>query len=65
MNRTSPYLGLEEVIKKIRLWHKDFGYRRIYGELKKMTILINKKGAKNCIKARPTSFLLYQQAKEV
>ena len=43
MNKPNPDLELEEEIKEIRLRHKDFGYRRIYGELKKLGILINKK----------------------
>lgn len=43
MNKPNPDLEPEEEIKEIRLRHKDFGYRRIYGELKKLGILINKK----------------------
>ena len=38
MNKPNPDLELEEEIKEIRLRHKDFGYRRIYGELKKLGI---------------------------
>ncbi len=42
-DKENPEKGLEEKILKIRSEHKDFGYRRIYGELRKMGIIINKK----------------------
>ncbi|MGL4607371.1 MAG: IS3 family transposase [Eubacteriaceae bacterium] len=35
--------AIEEQILEIRREHKDFGYRRIYGELRKLGIIINKK----------------------
>ncbi len=34
---------LETMILEIRSQHKDFGYRRIYGELRKHGIIVNKK----------------------
>lgn len=42
-NRENPEEEIEEKILKIRKEHKDFGYRRIYGELIKQGIKINKK----------------------
>jgi transposase InsO family protein len=42
-DRENPDKELEELILKIRATHKDFGYRRIYGELHKRGIHINKK----------------------
>lgn len=42
-DRGNPDEELEEKILQIRKEHKDFGYRRIYGELRKKDIIINKK----------------------
>lgn len=42
-DKENPDKELEEKILEIRREHKDFGYRRIYGELKKLGIIINKK----------------------
>lgn len=42
-DRENPDKELEEKILEIRKEHKDFGYRRIYGELIKQGIKINKK----------------------
>lgn len=42
-DRENPDKQLEELILEIRETHKDFGYRRIYGELLKRGIYINKK----------------------
>ncbi|CAI3539667.1 transposase [Clostridium neonatale] len=42
-NRENPNKELEEKILEIRSTNKDWGYRRIYGELRKRGILINKK----------------------
>lgn len=42
-DRENPNEELEKSILKIRENHKDFGYRRIYGELRKQGIHINKK----------------------
>lgn len=42
-DRENPDKETEEKILKIRTEHKDFGYRRIYGELIKQGIKINKK----------------------
>ncbi len=41
--KENPDKETEEKILKIRSEHKDFGYRRIYGELRKLGIVINKK----------------------
>ena len=41
--RENPDLELETLILEIRKQHKDFGYRRIYGELRKREMLVNKK----------------------
>jgi len=42
-NRENTNKEIEELILKIREEHKDFGYRRIYGKLRKQGIHINKK----------------------
>ena len=42
-NRENPNKGLEEKILEIRSINKDWGYRHVYGALRKQGILINKK----------------------
>ena len=41
--RTNKDADLEEKILNIRANHKNYGYRRIYGQLRNQGILINKK----------------------
>jgi transposase InsO family protein len=41
--RENPDKEIEELIKEIREEHKNYGYRRIYRELRKRNILINRK----------------------
>lgn len=41
--RINPDQEIETRIMEIREKHKDFGYRRIYGELRKQGMLVNKK----------------------
>lgn len=42
-DRENPDVEIEEIIMEIRKENKDFGYRRIYGELKKRGMIVNKK----------------------
>lgn len=42
-DRVSPNQELEEKILEIRKNNKDYGYRRIYGELRKQGMVVNKK----------------------
>lgn len=42
-DKANPNQELEEKILTIRKEHKDFGYRRIYGELRKQGLIVNKK----------------------
>ncbi len=42
-DRENPSAELETKILKIRKEHKDYGYRRVLGELRKQKIVINKK----------------------
>lgn len=42
-DKENPDKEIEEKIIEIRQEHKDFGYRRIYGELRKLGLVINKK----------------------
>lgn len=42
-NRENPDQVVEDKILEIRKKHKDYGYRRIYGELRSIGIIINKK----------------------
>ena len=48
-NRENPNKELEEKILEIRSINKDWGYRRVYGALRKQGILINKKKDFGCI----------------
>ena len=43
IKQIAPDEGLSNMILEIRELHKDFGYRRICGELRKRGILVNKK----------------------
>ena len=42
-DREKPNKDLEQRILEIRKENKDFGYRRIYGELRKQRLVVNKK----------------------
>ena len=42
-DRENPDKELEEKILEIRKLHKDYGYRRIFGELRNQNIVVNKK----------------------
>ncbi|MEY8002027.1 IS3 family transposase [Clostridium sp. Mt-5] len=42
-DRKNPNAALEQRILEIRNENKDFGYRRIYGELRKQGLIVNKK----------------------
>lgn len=48
-DRENPDTELEEMIQEIRKGNKDFGYRRIYGELRKRGIVVNKKKVQRII----------------
>ena len=48
-NRENPDQELEKQILKIRKDNKDFGYRRIYGALRKQGLVINKKRVQRII----------------
>lgn len=48
-DKENPDKELEEKILEIRTQHKDFGYRRIYAELRKSDIIINKKKVQRLI----------------
>lgn len=48
-DRENPDLELENTIKEIRKKNKDWGYRRIYGELRKRGIVINHKKVQRII----------------
>ncbi|MDI6619204.1 MAG: IS3 family transposase [Clostridiales bacterium] len=43
LDRENPNEDLEDKILQIHEEHKDFGYRRMYGELRKQGFLVNKK----------------------
>jgi len=42
-DRLNPDLEIENAILDIRKKHKDYGYRRIYGELRNLGMIVNKK----------------------
>ena len=42
-NREDPDAELLQIMRDIREDHKDYGYRRIHGELRKQGIKVNKK----------------------
>lgn len=48
-DRENPNQELEEKIVEIRKEHKDFGYRRIYGELRNQGFTVNKKRVQRII----------------
>ncbi len=48
-DKENPDRELENKILQIRKEHKDFGYRRIYGELRKLGLIINKKKVQRLI----------------
>jgi Transposase and inactivated derivatives len=59
-DRDNPDLELEDLIEDIRKANKDFGYRRIYGALRKRGIIINKKKVQRIIQKlglQVTSFM--------
>ena len=41
-NRENPDQDLEEKIQKIQEKNKNYGYRRIFGELRKQGLVVNK-----------------------
>ncbi|MBU5460576.1 IS3 family transposase [Anaerostipes sp. MSJ-23] len=43
LDKENPDKKLEEKILEIRKLHKDYGYRRIVGELRNQNIVVNKK----------------------
>lgn len=49
-DRKNKDQNLEETILEIRKEHKDFGYRRVYGELKAQGIQVNKKRVQRIMK---------------
>jgi transposase InsO family protein len=58
--RVRPYEEIESIILELRKEHKDFGYRRIYGELRKRGRVINKKKVQRIIQKlgiQVTSFI--------
>ncbi len=48
-DRTNPDADIEEKILEIRKENKDYGYRRLYGELRKQNIFVNKKKVQRLI----------------
>ena len=48
-DRKNPDIELENKILEIRKNNKDFGYRRIYGELRKRGMIVNKKKVQRII----------------
>ncbi|WP_460263178.1 IS3 family transposase [Clostridium sporogenes] len=59
-DRKNPDQELEEAILEIRKKHKDFGYRRICGELRNLGIIINKKKVQRIVQKlsiQVTSFI--------
>lgn len=59
-NRENPDQEIEEMILDIRKKHKDFGYRRICGELRNLGIFINKKKVQRLVQKlgiQVTSFI--------
>lgn len=48
-DRENPDKEIEEKILKIRDTHKDYGYRRVAGELRNQGICVNKKKVQRII----------------
>jgi putative transposase len=51
-DRANPNQELEEKIFEIRKNNKDYGYRRIYGELRKQGLVVNKKRVQRIMQKR-------------
>ena len=49
-NRENPDQDLEEKIQKIQEKNKNYGYRRIFGELQKQGLVVNKKKVQRIMK---------------
>lgn len=49
MDKENPDAKLENIIMKIRNNNKDFGYHRIYGELRKQGMFVNHKKVQRII----------------
>ena len=49
-DRKNPDTELLEKLKEIREEHKDYGYRRLWGELRKQGIDVNKKRVHRIVK---------------
>ena len=49
-NRENPDQDLEEKIQKIQEKNKNYGYRRIFGELRKQGLVVNKKKVQRIMK---------------
>ena len=61
-DRENPDKEIEEKILEIRKLHKDYGYRRMLGELRNQGYVINKKeSSANHAKTRITGNLIYTQ----
>ena len=65
-DKENPDKELEDKILEIRREHKDFGYRRIYGELRKSSFNINKKKVQRLVqKTWFASKIIYTQKQKI
>ena len=58
-DRENPNKELEEKIMEIHSNHKDFGYRRMLGELRKQGYLVNKKRVQRIMQERSLQVTSY------
>ncbi len=61
----NPDKELEEKILEIRTHNKDYGYRRIFGELRNQNIVVNKKKVQRIMKTRITGYFIYKKKQKV
>ncbi len=60
-NRENPDKEIKKKILEIRDNHKDYGYRRMVGELRNQGYCINKKKVQRIMKTSVTSYILYRK----
>ena len=58
-DRENPDQDLEKKILEIRKANKDFGYRRIYGALRKQGLVINKKRVQRIMQKLGLRYIIY------
>lgn len=65
-DRENPDKQLEDEITKIHIENKDYGYRRVYRELRNRKIFVNKKeSSKNHAKIMFPGHIIYSKKSQI